>query len=179
MRTSNRETNGLRMEFTKFELPEWFEDCRDAAVLVHSPSEIPTQFEYQEYTMLFYGVDMEILITPVVIETDEELRHLAPNIRQCVFDNETKLKYFKRYTKENCIRECISEKVYASCNCVPFYYIRNETMTVCSAISRDCALRLKRKIINQELCNCLPLCNSIEYETENRIFKYSNSHQAL
>lgn len=167
------------MEFFKPDLPEWFEECREAGVLLHSPSEIPLSFEHIKYKQLTYGVHLEILITPMVIEIEAALRYLASDVRQCVFEDEIKLKYFKLYTKGNCITECISEKVYASCNCVPFYYIRNETMTVCSAMTRDCALELRRTIINRELCECLPLCNTIEYETDTRIFKYSESHKAL
>jgi Amiloride-sensitive sodium channel len=45
--------------------------------------------------------------------------------RQCYFEGEKSLKYFKIYSKSSCDQECFSNASLSTCGCVPFYLISN------------------------------------------------------
>lgn len=61
-----------------------------------------------------------ILISPTVIVASEGLRSYSPDVRQCFFDSERILKYFRVYTQQNCELECISNYTLSKCGCVEF-----------------------------------------------------------
>lgn len=62
-----------------------------------------------------------IPIEPKLIQTSEALRSYSPNQRGCVFNNERQLKFFKIYTEENCVSECVAKYMESECGCVYFY----------------------------------------------------------
>lgn len=150
-----------------------FQSCRDGGIFVHSPFALPSNFEYNDYIRFKYGMALDILITPQVIETDDNLKSFSPQVRQCYFEGEKKLDFFRFYSTENCLAECISKIIYEFCGCVQFYYVRNKTMEVCTMTQRDCTISAKKYILNVEYCDCLPSCNSITYETEVRRYPFA------
>src|SRR5690349_7757251 len=113
--------------------------CKQAAFFVHSPFEIPLSVRYQSFTKIYFGALVEILITPEVIRTDESIMSMELEHRKCYAQDEFKLKYFTRYTKSHCESEVLSEMTFEHCGCVPFNYIRNKTMNVCSLLRWKCA----------------------------------------
>lgn len=120
---------------------------------------------------MVFGSLTETLITSHVMETDKALRNLPPNKRKCYFEDEMKLKYFKVYTQNNWMAECISDRTFKGTGCVPFYFIRNKFMKVCNILGRSRAEKVKNDIISGNLCEeCLPSCNQISYETELNLF---------
>ena len=160
---------GLSMTLSPFKIPSYAASCYPLPFKVHSPNDHPTVFNLAEFTSLYRGGLIEVLVTPKVIITDKSLKSLSPVERQCYFENEMKLKYFKIYTAQNCKTECISDQAFAEANCVPFYYPRNSTMKVCNLMERNFAHRKAKKITISNSCDqCLQLCNEITYETETR-----------
>lgn len=89
-------------------------------VIIHSPDELP--FRTGHHFFLGRHDNVECVIATELTRVDLEL--WPPEQRQCFFEGEKKLKFFKIYTKVNCEHECLSELTLNSCNCVPFYMIR-------------------------------------------------------
>lgn len=72
------------------------------------------------FYLLSPSEQMEILIKPQLIITSDELRSYTPNQRQCFFNSERRLQFFKFYTEINCEAECISNFTLQQCGCVKF-----------------------------------------------------------
>jgi hypothetical protein len=90
-------------------------------VIVHSPYELPS-YMGQEFFQA-QKLHTSVIVKPEMYVIDESLHSLSPDERNCFLPNEKALKYFKVYTKKNCEQECLSEMIYRSCRCVPFYMI--------------------------------------------------------
>ena len=77
---------------------------------------------------LFFSVErgktFDFVLQPKITTTDESLRRFSPKERNCYFEDERKLKYFLKYTKNKCEEECWSDLSFEICGCVEFYGIR-------------------------------------------------------
>lgn len=62
-----------------------------------------------------------ISIKPQMIRTNERLRSFEPLDRNCYFQGEKDLLYFKNYNQKNCEYECIVNTTLEMCGCVGFY----------------------------------------------------------
>lgn len=62
--------------------------------------------------------DFHIAIKPKWIITSEDLRNYEPAQRQCFFQSERQLRFFKIYTKLNCEMECLTNYAKLVCDCV-------------------------------------------------------------
>lgn len=51
--------------------------------------------------------------------------------RQCFHENEKTLQFYKIYTKNNCIQECVRNMTLKTCECVQFYMPRNNSSQLC------------------------------------------------
>lgn len=148
--------------------------CLQLSFAVHNVDEIPSEFESFELVEIKHGMVLDVLITPEVMETDEDLRSFSVDERQCYMEGERKLKFFKKYSVRNCEMECLSAVTLERCGCVPFYAIRNSTMPICRVqrIFFNCIreasidVRLKDDMNITKACNCLPTCNTLSYKLE-------------
>lgn len=102
--------------------------------------------------------------------------------RQCFFNEERYLQFFKVYTQQNCELECLTNFTLSQCGCVKFSMPRNETTAVCGAKSIQCYNDAEDDLLKREIneglagsalnkrgkteCNCLPSCTSITYDAE-------------
>lgn len=64
--------------------------------------------------------EVQISIQAKLTTTSEKLRTYTPDQRQCFFNSERKLSFFKTYTQRNCELECLSNYTELSCGCVRF-----------------------------------------------------------
>lgn len=104
--TEAQQGNGLTMKLYYWYLQKWDRStCRYISFAVHSPYELPLNIPLTQFD---YGRDLNVWITPEIIQTDEGLRKFDPDHRKCYFDNERQLKYFNVYTRKNCEMECLS-----------------------------------------------------------------------
>jgi acid-sensing ion channel, other len=131
-------------------------------ISVHSPAEIPRMSNG------FISVPTEryvtMIVKPRLVNTSDDLRTYASEIRQCYFNNEKFLRYFKMYSQHNCEMECLSNQTAKACGCVEFYMPRSSDIPICGLASRDCTETVgKTKNLT---CNCLPGCISLSYDTE-------------
>lgn len=96
--------------------------CGDAIqgfkIMFHSPFDYPNPktnfFDLSPKTTAFYSIEPKITVSA------KELRKYGPEDRQCYFKSERKLRFYRIYTKTNCIRECLSNFTLAKCGCVHF-----------------------------------------------------------
>jgi acid-sensing ion channel, other len=111
--------------------------------------------------------------------------------RNCYFEYERKLKYFNKYTKHNCLQECLTNSTVEMCSCVPSFYVRKELRSqfgvlgyyilfhfiggdktdLCQEIDYNCFINVLWMVYDEssesfKRCNCLPSCNSIDYNIE-------------
>lgn len=107
--------------------------------------------------------------------------------RRCYFNDERPLRFFRTYSANNCFLECIANFTLAKCNCVKFSMPRTADTKVCDASKIECYFNIyqdmyQHKISNalagrsENRCNCLPPCNSLEYDVEMSQFPF-NFHQ--
>jgi acid-sensing ion channel, other len=147
--------------------------CRRLAFTVHMYDELPTDFDDIELCEIKHGMVLDVLISPEMIKTDDDLRSFPVSERQCYMEGERTLKFFKKYSVRNCEMECISIVTSEMCGCVPFYLIRNSTTKICGTSTKDdfckrlgeAEVRMKSNG-TAESCNCLPTCNSLSYNLE-------------
>jgi acid-sensing ion channel, other len=160
---------GLKLSMT-YNQDLFYEDiCDSSSFLVHSPFELPGSFEKNEKFNFDFGLDFQVLITPEIIITDDNLKSMDPKKRGCYFEGERKLKYFKIYTRRNCEFECFSEMMGNNprLNCTQYYMVRNQSSEICDYrqegwSQEETFLALR----NKGRCNCLDACNSIKYKVE-------------
>ena len=129
------EKGGLRVTLAKIPGVDYRAKCFRLSFFVHNVDESPTDFDNKELCEIKHGMALDILITPEVLETDEDLRSFSVSDRQCFMDGERKLKFFKKYSIKKCEMECLSFHTLEKCSCVTFYMIRDSNMFVDSIIS--------------------------------------------
>lgn len=117
-----------------------------------------------------------------MITTSDGLKHYLPNRRQCFFNKERFLRYFKVYTQQNCELECLANYTMQQCGCVKFSMPRDINEPICGASKIQCYNDAEDTLLEREFteglqsseenfrgetsCNCLPACTSIVYEAE-------------
>lgn len=126
---------------------------------------------------------MVVSVKPNMITTSEGLADYAPERRQCYFNDERYLKFFKVYTQSNCELECLANFTLNRCNCVKFSMPRDKDTRICTQGEVACYDEAENGLMMAELteslesgsgenkrgktkCNCLPSCTSINYDAE-------------
>uniref|UniRef100_A0A182SYF3 Pickpocket n=1 Tax=Anopheles maculatus TaxID=74869 RepID=A0A182SYF3_9DIPT len=114
-----------------------------------------------------------------MITTSDGLRYYTPERRQCFFNHERHLKYFKVYTQQNCELECTTNYTLHRCGCVKFSMPRDDRTEVCGASKIQCYNDAEDELLEEDVkfivdksrdyrakCNCLPACTSVQYDAE-------------
>lgn len=99
--------------------------------------------------------------------------------RQCFFNSERYLRFFKHYTQHNCELECLANYTMKTCGCVKFSMPRDKNAPICSAKKIVCYDQAEDDLLQEKYkngitmnkdfendCNCLPACTSIRYDAE-------------
>lgn len=85
------------------------EGCRDLfdgyKLALHTPDEIPS---FSDFIPIPHGTLTFISVKPRVFTTSDNLKGYSPMKRQCYFEGERKLRFFKHYNIGNCKHECLS-----------------------------------------------------------------------
>ncbi|KAL7013163.1 hypothetical protein ACKWTF_015225 [Chironomus riparius] len=156
--------------------------CVKQTFMVHQSDDLPTFSPRKEFTSFDYGTTVDVRIRTKITKTDEMLRDLDPAERECYFEGEKSLKYFKKYSQKNCELECLTNITKKTCRCVDIDHPFKTKDELCLNISRfanNCYLRLQHNLYEfegfspEQNCSCLPLCNSISYN-----IKYYTKHES-
>nr|XP_034834374.1 pickpocket protein 28-like [Maniola hyperantus] len=152
-------------------------------ILLHTPSDLPRPSQQYIRVPIYQGVT--IAFTATLEFTSDGLEVFTPFGRQCYFEDERSLAYFKLYTQSNCEYECLTNFTYARCGCVHFSMPHGPDMAVCNVGSLKCMNKAEMELSTMDIedegsgnvtiqeaiqiadaCNCLPACTSITYDTE-------------
>ncbi|XP_055629359.1 pickpocket protein 28-like [Toxorhynchites rutilus septentrionalis] len=146
-------------------------------VLLHPSSEYPQVSK--QYFRVPLNQEVIISVKPQMITTSDGLRDYAPHRRQCYFNHERRLKYFKVYTQQNCELECRANYTLQTCGCVKFSMPRDANTEVCGATKIQCYNEAEDALLGQDVmynvdkrydfgakCDCLPACTSVQYDAE-------------
>ncbi|XP_075210433.1 pickpocket protein 28-like [Lycorma delicatula] len=155
--------------------------CRGAVqgfkVLLHNPAEIPRVGE--RYFRVPLNQVVQLAVKPDIMTASKTLSGYSPYERQCFFQHEKQLKYFKVYTQRNCELECLTHFTLKECGCVSYYMPRSNDTRICGAEKKSCVETVIEKMVENEItslnsknekltssCNCLTSCSSIQYDAE-------------
>ena len=173
LEATSRPGNGLKVVLSRNRKLDRYDICTGLSFIVHSPYELASSYDSTETCEFHFGFDFDVLITPEIIKTDKDLKHIDPEKRGCYFEGEKKLKFFKVYTKRNCEFECIGDYLFqkADVNCSQFFMVRNESTVVCDYRQETHAqyyslFALESMNDKSTGCGCLDACDSIKYNVE-------------
>lgn len=180
--SASGENGGLKFEIWRkiSEVKESSSYNKGFKLVLHLPSESP-QFDRQYYRFPLEKA-ATLIIRPTMI-VSEGLEHYSKQTRKCYFENEHKLTFFKRYTRSNCLLECLAVYMNNTCGCIHFSMPRDKMNKVCDFEMENCtkkarkdfslhkmemSLRTSKSYDDQGeiLCNCLHPCTSLSYEGE-------------
>lgn len=136
-------------------------------LILHMPNEMPTK--YHEYAYLGLHSNHIISLTAKSYAYDKAFADYSPSMRNCYFQHEKKLQFFKTYTKPHCIIECLADFTLKSCGCIKFSTPRAPDVPVCGLNQTACIRKATRSWDEREnsnnkvLCKCLPSCSIIKY----------------
>lgn len=101
---------------------------------------------------------MDFFIYTKSYRADDALRSFSPQLRNCYFEGEKVLKYFKTYTKAMCEYECNTNFTLSVCGCVQFSMPRGKNTRICRIDEMNCIYSLPKV-----KCDCLSPCFDIRY----------------
>ncbi|XP_062558166.1 pickpocket protein 28-like [Armigeres subalbatus] len=146
-------------------------------VIIHSAAEYPQVSK--SFALVPFSRDVTIAVRPVIMQTSSELQEYPPHRRNCFFEYERQLKFFRVYTQSNCELECITNYTLKMCGCVKFSMPRSPGTRVCQTSEISCVLKAGNRMLRQSAkqrmkqqqswgsaCDCIPGCSTIHYDTE-------------
>ena len=175
---AKKETS-LKFTFTKNLVTQYKNVCQFPFFNVHSAFEMPRDIDDDNSFDFFYGQDLEVLITPEVIKSEESLRKFTPKKRNCYFEGEKVLKMFKIYSRKNCEMECLADFYLQNdkTECVPYYVLRNISNPICPIYKyyqvtfrlfdfyqKDFRFSYSKAYL--DTCGCLDTCNDVQYNID-------------
>ncbi|XP_055297023.1 pickpocket protein 28-like [Sitodiplosis mosellana] len=189
---NSRSDESLRMELYLGD--DTFFSCGFGAhpgfrVFIHVPGEVPNMSRQFVYVSVLEDVKLSIQAT--MITTSDGLRSYKPSQRQCFFNSDRQLRFFKIYTQSNCEAECLSNYTKNECECVKFSMPRDNQTKICSPLKSECYKMAAEKLYGEDIvdglqddkakifrkdCNCLSSCTSISYEVIDHIQALGQDH---
>lgn len=140
-------------------------------VIFHPPNEIPTRFHTSFDATFGDETNVYHIAGVQSYRANKNLNILAPEIRQCYYENEKKLKYFKKYSKSHCELECLNDfaKSRSKCSIIDLPRAKSDGK---SPADNRCKFRFGYNFgeweENKDGCKCLPNCNYIDYVITNQ-----------
>lgn len=83
-------------------------------VLLHTPGELPRVSK--QFFRIPLRQEVVVSVKPNMITTSEGLVDYSPDRRQCFFNDERFLRFFKVYTQSNCELECLANFTLRKCH---------------------------------------------------------------
>ncbi|XP_039294148.1 pickpocket protein 28-like [Nilaparvata lugens] len=143
---------------------------------IHNPYDVPSPFMRWYYDKKFMNHELQVLVDATsYLLIDKESFQRPPDERECfssTSEKERQLKFFKYYTRRNCLVECFTDKILENCSCVLYFLPHTEGTPICgNAESKACAHVIMEDVNIESSwkdCNCLASCNHTEYRAISR-----------
>ncbi|XP_055305956.1 pickpocket protein 28-like, partial [Sitodiplosis mosellana] len=146
-------------------------------LFLHVPGEVQPASRHSFRVPLSEAVQISII--PKFIVTSDKLLSYKPQERQCFYNFERQLLFFKMYTQNNCELECLANFTRIECGCVKFSMPRTRRTHICGVSSIQCYQSAERKLYGdsdgsnndtakafREMCQCLPSCTYVKYSAD-------------
>uniref|UniRef100_A0A034WTB9 Sodium channel protein Nach n=1 Tax=Bactrocera dorsalis TaxID=27457 RepID=A0A034WTB9_BACDO len=148
-------------------------------VFLTSPESVPVTTS--NYILLPHGDEVMVSVLPHYVISTDNLHDFSPEKRQCYFNDERYLRYFRSYSQSNCQVECLTNFTINKCGCAKFWMPKPQDVPVCSVEDINCydtaQSELSILIQNQTMqatmdpnmkiiCDCMPACTSLDYNVE-------------
>ncbi|XP_059047782.1 pickpocket protein 28-like [Achroia grisella] len=147
---------------------------KGSKIFVQHPADHPQSSLY--YYASLPGQVSSVALKFSMMSTSKSLENYSPEVRQCYFQNERHLRYFKIYTSRNCRLECQANYTLEKCGCVWFHMPHNDSASICTIEKLDCVEETVEQFADEIIedfvenepdpCSCLPTCNAISYDAE-------------
>jgi hypothetical protein len=116
----------------------------------------------------------QVALSAIVVDADDNLKDLQPEIRNCLFADENKdIRLHKNYSQENCFLECAlkfaQEKMMNTFGltrvCTPWYFpINDKDHTVCNPWeAQNISIIMQNQVPSNHCDHCLPDCKRTIY----------------
>ncbi|KAH8296948.1 hypothetical protein KR044_001339 [Drosophila immigrans] len=158
-------------------------DCRSFKqgykVFLNSPESVP--LTSNNYILVPHGSEVMVSVLPNYVVSTSNLHEISAEKRQCYFNDERALRYFRAYSQSNCQTECLANFTMVKCGCVKFWMPKPLDVPVCGVADIACYNaaqdELNALLQNQTIqktvdpnvkvmCHCMPACTSLEYNFE-------------
>ncbi|XP_001357382.2 pickpocket protein 28 [Drosophila pseudoobscura] len=158
-------------------------DCRSFKqgykVFLNSPESVP--LTSGNYILVPHGDEVLVSVLPNYVMSTDNLHEISPEKRQCLFDDERSLTFFRSYSQSNCQTECLANFTISKCGCAKFWMPKPLGTPVCGLDDINCYTSAQdelytllqnqtmEKSVNDNveiMCNCMPACTSLEYNFE-------------
>lgn len=96
------------------------EDFVGVEILIHSSMDFPDNLV--STSVVQSNEDLRISIDPDIIVSDDRIRSMHIQQRNCWFPDEVKLIVTKEYSFEACMFECRAKFAFELCGCMPFFF---------------------------------------------------------
>ncbi|XP_031627361.1 pickpocket protein 28-like [Contarinia nasturtii] len=139
-------------------------------VMLDMPGESATRTQERIRFIAPQSESIKIRIEPKLTDTSNGLSNYKPAHRQCFYQSERQLRFFKIYTKYNCNMECIANFIQMECGCVKFNMPRDKNTKICGVKLRKCygnaqfSFQGRTGRLFRAKCNCMEACTEIEYD---------------
>nr|XP_026499462.1 pickpocket protein 28-like [Vanessa tameamea] len=101
--------------------PEWsLTPYNGAKILLNDPTDYPEITVLYKYVVL--GQSLDIKVEPRIFQSDDDIRHVPLEKRNCAFHDEFLLQHTDRFSSETCKTECKMKNYADQCGCVPYKY---------------------------------------------------------
>lgn len=110
----------MRIEVEKEEYVAYSKSFYGAKILIHDPEDFPQTSVTTSIGQP--GFDLNIAVLPSVIVSEPGIRGLSQLQRNCLFEDEKKLRTTNKYSFQSCMNECTVDTILSKCDCLPFYY---------------------------------------------------------
>ena len=144
---------------------------------MHSSIDIPKVS--QRVLKIPLNQELTVAVRPILMSTSHLLVDYPSDVRQCYFDWEKNLQFFKNYTQINCEMESLTNFTREMCGCVRIGMPFNNDTDICGLNKQTCAveaeekwtthnwkMKLENHVKQKNFQNCLPSCSSITYKEE-------------
>ena len=98
------------------------------------------------------GADVQIAVTPKIIDIDQSALHFQPINRECYLEEEFGFNYLPdydfRYRMSNCLFEGAYEEILYRCNCTPSFHQTGikEYPVICTGTKLKCMKYILQRI---------------------------------
>lgn len=87
-------------------------------LFLHTPGDVLNENDVS--IRVPFSEEIHISIEPTLTTTSDGLRKYPIESRQCFFNSERQLNFFKFYSQNNCKIECLTNYTLQKCDCVKF-----------------------------------------------------------